>query len=156
MDSLVCITIVCRVDCLHGTHITPHTVAHGEASFIPLCFETKMLQRCWSYQSVGLHTQQACRRHTWCGRLGKRGRAWFVKPDHRNPYRRNPVRTVRTVYEWVGSSLMSRLGSDVSHGLKLAVLIPSECLSESVNLRLSRMLYSADSGVLSSLLVEGT
>ena len=43
MDSLVCITIVCRVDCLHGTHITPHTVAHGEASFIPLCFETKML-----------------------------------------------------------------------------------------------------------------
>ena len=39
----MCITIVCRVDCLHGTHITPHTVAHGEASFIPLCFETKML-----------------------------------------------------------------------------------------------------------------
>jgi len=28
--------------------------------------------------------------------------------------------------------------------------------AESVNLRLSRMLYSADSGVLSSLLVEGT
>ena len=33
---------------------------------------------------------------------------------------------------------------------------PVRLRTESVNLRLSGMLYSADSGVLSSLLVEGT